>query len=159
MKKLAIINLLVAIVVIILLGVAGAYLQKLVTHEPVNAIQLISTPDCDLSKAPCMAGNNIRNINLKLIPPINYLKKFDIELDVKGFTEETIERVIIDFSMTDMEMGVSRFELKQLEGKTQWRGFAILPVCISGRKDWQIQIFMKTNQNSYIAHYSLVIEG
>lgn len=161
MKALKLINLAAGIAAIVLLGLAGAYLQKLLNKEPVDntpAITLKSAQLCNLNQQSCIAGLDNKKIELSLQRPVRYLTKFQAAARVSGFENPGINKVIIDFTMPGMDMGINRFALQETSTPNQWQGTAILPVCITGRMDWQVKVFVATNETDYTATYKLTVE-
>lgn len=159
MKKLETINLLTGIIVIILLGVAGAYLKNLVSQDTAAALVMKTQQGCDLAQQSCSAQLDGKTLSLDIKKPVKYLTKLEIELKVSGYQNEKITKVIIDFSMPGMEMGINRFEIRKIENDNVWHGMAILPVCISGRTDWQVKLYLQTDKAQYVAMHDLVIKN
>ena len=156
MKKLEIINLAVGLLVIVLLGVAGAYLQRLLSEDAADVTTIQTNIDCDLNKQPCKTAIGNQTIEIEFSRPVNYLEKFNIKAHLTGF--EHVETVVVDFNMRDMQMGINRFELNKGSIADSWQGMAILPVCVSGRKDWLVKVLLKTKKNSYAIMCALVID-
>ena len=162
MKALNIINLAVGLVLITLLVLAGAYLQKLINVEPENhtvTVMLKTDRDCDLSKQACTAGLNSKTIKLTLQQPVRYLTKFQVQVQVDGFEQNEITKMVIDFTMPGMNMGVNRFGLQETQTSNSWQGMAILPVCVTGRLDWQATLFIATDKSNYTAIHNLTVEN
>lgn len=56
-------------------------------------------------------------------------------------------------------MGINRFVLGKSAKQGTWQGMAILPVCVSGRNDWRVSLYLVTKQASFTAIYNLNIEN
>lgn len=159
MKRLQIITLSVGLMGIALLAVAGVYLQQLLSRDTATAIVLTTDESCDLARHACTARHADKSVRLVFKKPVQYLRKIDITLTGKGFQPEGINKVIIDFSMSGMQMGINRFALQKVANTADWQGMAILPVCVSGRKDWQVRLYLQTREGAYLAVYKLTVEG
>ena len=157
MKSLKIINLFVAAVLVIVLLVAGIYLQNLYKHDSGTAITLSVIESCDLGRQSCTAKLKNKSVTLTLQQPVRYLQKIELMLVVDGFETGEITKVLVDFSMPGMQMGINRFTLKRANIETVWQGMAIIPVCVSGRKDWQVKLYIDTDKTHYISNYLLMI--
>lgn len=92
----------------------------------------ITASDCDAAEATCHVMVAGKRISLTLGPGVTALKPFSIEAQIRG--TPYLEKVIIDFQMVGMEMGINRYRLKASE--KGWRGEATLPVCTASRTDW-----------------------
>lgn len=158
MKSLKIINIIIATVLGTVLVVAGVYLQGLYKLEVDNKIPLKTVQACDLGKAPCKAILGNKSVTLTLQKPIRYLQKIKLTLDIDGFEKDEVVKVLVDFSMPGMQMGINRFTLKRTGVYSVWQGMAIIPVCVTGRKDWQVKVSIDSNMNHYIANYQLTVE-
>lgn len=155
MKKLEIINLVIGLLVIVLLGAAGAYLQKLLTQDSSDIVTILTNQNCDLNQQVCRTVMGKKNIAFDLSKPVKYLQKFDMKFTEKNFTG--IEKIIVDFSMRDMQMGINRFELNKTTIPGVWQGTGILPVCVSGRKDWVASIYLQMDSANYKVIYHLTV--
>ena len=161
LQGLKIINIVVALVLLVLLLVAGGYLKNLLNQKPVTHESMIlfkSDPECELDRHDCIAVNNNRTVELHLTKPVKYLTQFDIKVITTGFTPQPIEKMTVDFSMLDMQMGINRFALHRQQADV-WGGMAMLPVCVSGRKDWQVKLEFADAKSHYIALYKLTLSN
>ena len=159
MKRLEIINLVVGLVAVTLLLVAGMYLKKLLSPDVASLIEIPADKHCDLGIQACEATRDNLKLKLYLNPPLKYLEKINIDLQVTGLANEQIEKVLIEFTMTEMEMGINRFEMSKAKQVDIWQGMAILPVCVSGRKDWQVSLYIKTSGKTYRVRYYLRMQA
>ena len=159
MKKLELINLVIGLVVVVLLGVAGAYLKKLVSTESQDAIPLQAESNCDLAKQACVASQDGKSIKVDFSRPVTYLQKIAVAVQLQGYEKESVKKIIIDFSMRDMQMGINRFELKSQDATDNWQGMVILPVCVSGRVDWLVKLYVETDTGNYLGIYKLTLSS
>ena len=84
----------------------------------------------------CQSSRDDRHIRLRFLAPPNPLEAFPFEVRLKGFAETPPFEVQVRFEMTGMDMGLNRYRL-QHDKKGHYTGRAVLPVCTSGRHDWQ----------------------
>lgn len=159
MKRLEIINFVVGLVAVTLLLVAGIYLKKLVSPDVTDLIEIPANKHCDLGIKACEVKQDNLTIKLHLKPPLKYLGKINIDLQMTGLENKQVEKVLIEFTMPDMEMGINRFELSKGLQPGLWQGIAILPVCVSGRKDWHVSLYIKTSDKTYRVRYYLGMEA
>ncbi len=157
MKSLKVINLFVAAVLVIVLLVAGIYLQNLYKQDSGHAVTLNVIESCDLGRQSCNAKLKNKSVTLTLQQPVRYLQKIELMLVVDGFETGEITKVLVDFSMPGMQMGINRYTLKPTNIDTVWQGMAIIPVCVSGRKDWQVKLYIDTDKTHYLSNYLLTI--
>ncbi len=113
---------------------------------------------CDLNKQRCFAvlpqGGRI---GLALSPrPVPMVAPLQVEVSVAEMGE-TVERVEVDFAGVDMNMGLNRPQLLAL-GSGAFRGEASLPVCVSGKMEWQATVLLETGAQRIAIPYSFVTE-
>ena len=153
------INIVVGLVSIILLLIAGVYLQKLLKTEPDNVIPMQVAEGCDLATQACVAKLADKTVSLKLSQPVRYLQKITLSVTTTGFETAAIGKMLLDFSMTDMQMGINRFALNYSQAQQSWQGLAMIPVCVSGRRDWQARLYLQTAGQTYLALFNLTVEN
>ncbi len=162
MKLLKWLNLATGLVLIVVLLIAGFYLRGLVAQQTTSdhtTVLLNTNNGCDLNQHRCAAGLGNKSVSLSFKQPVRYLTKIDIEVTTNGFETELVEKILIDFSMTGMQMGINRFALHKVREQNRWQGTVMLPVCISGRKDWQVTLYFETKLANYRAVYKLQVEN
>ena len=162
MTVLKIINLSVGLVLLILLLGAGVYLNRLLSPNKVQSettVLLQTDPVCDLNRQACIARDHQGWVELRFKQSVKYLTRFDIEVIALGFKNQSIEKMLVDFSMVDMQMGINRFAMTKTPKNNVWQGMAILPVCISGRRDWQVKLQFGNSELDYTAIYKLSVEN
>ncbi|BEV73498.1 hypothetical protein THUN1379_29800 [Paludibacterium sp. THUN1379] len=88
---------------------------------------------------PCAAGATSCALpgggTLRFFGPIVVGQPFVIELTGVGGEEPAAE-----FSMQSMDMGFNRYRF--VRSATGWRARATLPVCVTGRRDWQMVLLL-----------------
>ncbi|TCV83005.1 hypothetical protein [Sulfurirhabdus autotrophica] len=80
----------------------------------------------------CKIVLNGQNLVVKFSEPPSALKPFMITM-----TASEMQSVYADFKMEGMEMGPTKYRLKQVQ-KNAWEAKVILPVCVAGRRDWML---------------------
>ena len=96
MNVLKTVNLLVSFIFIILLLVAGVYLNKLLNKTPEQQRKIVilkSDPACDPNQQACVASINQQTVKLRFKQAVKYLTPFDIEVVTKGFEPSAIEKM------------------------------------------------------------------
>jgi len=106
---------------------------------------------CDLRKDVCISelpggGKVSLSINPKDIP---ILRPLTLEVKTEGVDAETVE---VDFIGIGMEMGYNRPKLGALD-KTNFKGEAILPVCVRSKMDWEARVLLKTDKGIIMAPF------
>lgn len=92
----------------------------------------------------CTANIKNRKIEIKFPGNIVFLKKFPIEIHLPDQNINLIDHVIVDFQMAGMNMGINKYYLQQSEkDKSIWTGEGVIPVCTTGRTDWQAIVSLK----------------
>jgi hypothetical protein len=51
---------------------------------------------------------------------------------------EAVKNIHVDFAMQDMEMGLNRYRLIQVNQSGDWKAEVTLPICVQGRSDWNM---------------------
>ena len=125
---------------IALVAVVGYKLSPLLLPKADVTVQ----PDapCDLNRAPCTAAlPEGGKLTLALSPrPVPMVKPFKVEVRFEGFAAERVE---VDFSGVDMNMGLNRPVLANV-GNGVFAGEGTLPVCVTGRMAWQATLLIET---------------
>ncbi|MEJ2612292.1 MAG: hypothetical protein P8179_20060 [Candidatus Thiodiazotropha sp.] len=102
-------------------------------------------PHCDLRAGPCVSdlGQGIRvsfGIKPKEIP---LLKPIKLHVSIVGLQ---VDKVQVDFSGVDMNMGFNRVTLNPLrEGVFQ--GDGMIPVCVRDAMEWEANVLISTHEH------------
>lgn len=122
------------------LGVTGYKLAPLLNPKTDIALPLSS---CDLAKQACVATlPDGGQLEFAIEPrPIPSLKPLRLQATVKG---SDVRRIEVDFTGTDMKMGQNRPPLQG--GNGQFNGQATLPVCITGKMEWDATVLVETGK-------------
>lgn len=108
-------------------------------------------PGCDLQQSACGAAlPGGGRVLLSIEPhPIPLLKPMRLELTVTGFTATGAE---IEFTGADMDMGIQRAVLTA-PAPGRFSGEATLPVCVTGRMQWQAAVSLKSPQGDVVVPF------
>ena len=108
---------------------------------------------CKTLTTGCKAKLQHTEIEIKFPEKIIFLKRFPIEVSEPALKQYEVDKVIVDFQMVGMNMGLNIYQLNQSDkDKSLWTGTGVLPVCTTGRTDWQaIVSLQKGNQVQKIA--------
>ena len=69
---------------------------------------------------------------------------------MSGDKQLQVENVKIEFQMLKMNMGANYYQLQQdSSNESLWKGKGVLPVCVTGRTDWQAHIELITKDKIY----------
>ena len=124
-----------SLALVLALACLAALGYKLARHQPLNGVQTVDAPACDLNAQPCAAelpGGG--RIELSITPrPIPLVKPLQVSVRLVGVAAEALE---IDFAGVSMDMGEHRLRLTA-DGYGNFSGTTMLPVCVSGRMTWQ----------------------
>lgn len=120
------------------------------------ADQLTVATNCNVARTQCLAENGLLQLHLRLGPPVNALKPFDVEISIDAGEGHDPDSVEIEFMMDGMDMGINRYRLESSE-KGRWRGRAVLPVCITGRQDWHAIVNVISSDNRSQATFSFSV--
>ncbi len=119
-----------------------------------QAIILQADPLCNPLGATCVAGNEDFTIALELADLTKPLTFFPVRVHLTGTQAPEVEKVMISFTMLNMDMGFNRFDLRQ-QAETAWEGQAILPVCSMGRRDWRVTVDV-VSEPPYVGEFHLL---
>lgn len=108
-------------------------------------------PVCNLQQQACAVTlPNGGKVELNMATrPIPLVKPFAIEVTASGFSPVRVE---VDFAGIDMNMGLNRPQLAA-RGDGRFVGEATLPVCITGRMDWQATVLIETGSERIAVPY------
>jgi hypothetical protein len=127
-----------------MLGVLGYKMAPILNPKTDISLPLSS---CDLTKQACMVTlPDGGQLEFSIEPrPIPSLKPLKLQATIKG---SKVQKIEVDLVGTDMKMGFNRPELQGSNG--QFTGQASLPVCITGKMEWDATVLLKT-ENAAIA--------
>lgn len=123
---------------IALVVVVGYKLSPLLLPRADVVVQ--ADPGCDLQRSACSValpagGQMTLDLGSRPVPLVKPFK-FEVRLQ-----DATVDRVDIDFAGVEMNMGLNRSPLTAVTSQ-RFVGEATLPVCITGRMEWQATVLM-----------------
>ena len=115
---------------------------------------LVEAPACDLNERACAADlPGVGRVELAITPrPIAVVKPLRIVARFDAAVADDVRKVEIDFAGASMDMGYNRQTLAA-DGAHDYRGVAMLPVCVSGRMRWQATLLVTTDARRYAAAF------
>lgn len=147
-----------AVMALFLLGILGSRHYPRwndgLRRNPVHAVVLNADPACNPVGGHCPVGDAALTVTLELGDRIQPLTAFPVQVRLIGAEAAQVDKVAVSFTMPDMDMGFSRFDLSQQADKT-WRGQAILPVCSMGRREWRVTVEV-VGDTLYLAEFRLL---
>ncbi len=122
--------------------------------EPARYTELamVVSPGCDPVKQTCYAMSNGLRLGLHISGEPKPLKRFQLQASVEKGSKVSLEGIDVQFRMHDMYMGEQQYALR-MQGKTEWQGDVVLPVCTSGRSEWAIELLARTGDRLYQAEF------
>lgn len=128
------------------------------TQHEASEVVLLGDRDCTGQSAACML--NVEGLQVKLILPDRMvpLEKFPVRIELQGQQADGIDNVTVDFAMRGMDMGLNRYRLAPVD-EAVWSGEAILPVCVTGRSDWEAVISLHGEDGVSRARFGFQVEN
>lgn len=136
-------KILVDIIGLLLIGlvvVVGYKLSPMLLPKADVAVQ--PDPACNLHRQACtvaLPGGGSVEFSAGT-QPIPLARPFMLQLRANGIAPSRVE---VDFAGLDMSMGFNRPQLAAV-GDGRFAGEATLPVCVTGRMDWQATVLVET---------------
>ncbi|TDY01162.1 hypothetical protein [Thiohalophilus thiocyanatoxydans] len=150
------------LLLVVLIAIAGGYSWVAIDHTdndpapaaPTETVSLqVTETACRDTRAACRATHpELGDISLRFPEGAYYMQRFEAELRLAKSTE--LDRVTLDLDMTEMDMGRNRFTLSPA-GEGIWRGELLLPICVTGRVDWQVRVQLDRGERRYEAAFPL----
>ena len=110
--------------------------------------QLITRQPCNVAVAPCfVSGSDDLQIQVTFNQPVQALQPFDISLVMKA--TDAVQDITAAFSMNNMQMGINRYRFIQTTAD-HWQATVTLPVCISARSDWLMDVAMELEDRQLV---------
>ena len=138
----------------VVIGVIRPQVEAWLRGAPREATLLHADSSCNPVGGQCTARSESIAITLRLEDALRPLKRFQVEVDVADAYAQEMDSVAVQFSMVGMNMGVNRFGLDNT-AKRKWGGFAILPVCATGRADWLVNVEAQRGRDVYVAEFAM----
>ncbi len=139
----------VALLALVLFLVVSYKLKDML--KPTVAASTEIDAQCDLRKAACTSelpggGKVTFSIAPNTIPILRPLK---LDVKIEGVEVSNVE---VDFTGIGMDMGYNRPVLEPVT-KTQFKGKAILPVCVRQKMDWEARVLLQTDRGLLMAPF------
>jgi hypothetical protein len=118
---------------------------------PDLVMEIPADPACDLRSGPCASSfGDDASVLLSIEPrDIPLVKPLQIEVDLQGVAADRVE---VDFSGVDMDMGFNRVKLEALGGG-RYGAKGILPVCVRDSMEWEAKVLINTPEGLASAAY------
>ena len=123
------------------------------TPKPTTKI----TP-CLYSGEWCKSENTQHKTAILLPEKITYLKPFVVQVRIP--TKDNIQQMQLQFSMRGMQMIGNRFKLTRLKENSNndiWQAEVVIPRCMSGRKDWLVELGVKTKDTIESSNFMVTV--
>ena len=104
-------------------------------EAPDAALSLPVPAGCDAARAPCALSGTGLDVHLAVGPDAAPMRPFPLQVQAR-LADGRIAGISARFEMRGMNMGLNRYRLRRGDDGT-WRAEVILPVCVSGRRDWR----------------------
>ncbi|MDZ7662328.1 hypothetical protein [Thiohalophilus sp.] len=150
------------LLLVVLIALAGGYSWVAIYHTdrdtaPATPAKTVSMPvtaiACRETTGACRATHpDLGDITLRFPDGAYYMQRFAAELRLARATQ--LDRVTLDLAMTGMDMGRNRFNLSPA-GDGIWQGELLLPLCVTGRVDWQVTVQLDRDERRYEAVFPL----
>jgi len=118
---------------------------------PATPLQL--SPACDV-KAGCVAAADDLTLQFSMGPDLRVLAPFPVR--VAAQSDHRLDSVTVTFAMQGMDMGMNRYQLIS-DGADRWLGNVTLPVCSSGRSDWNAALEVTTKGRRFAVEVPFVV--
>lgn len=143
---------LIGLLLIALIVVVGYKLSPLLL--PKSDVTITPDAQCNLQQTPCavaLPGGGEVELAFGTLP-VPLVQAFPVKVRVQG---DTAQRVEIDFSGVDMNMGFNRLALAPQTGGV-FAGEATLPVCVTGRMIWQATVLLEQGRTRIAVPFRFV---
>ena len=140
MKTLHIVNGIVVLIVIMML--TFILKNNEVSVEKLTTSKVI----CQPTMSNCLSPIGDGKLQWSVEQSIQYLKPFMNKIELTNIQVRDVQQISIEFVMQGMQMAVNRSIFKR-QASGLWQAQSVLPICVSGRKDWQAIIRVETHQS------------
>ena len=131
--------------------------QSRVVDERAEVV--LPTPSCNPRGIFCLARGKPWSLSLEIDRDASYLSPFSVRVKLFGFARGEVQSVRVRFSMADMYMGENRVVLTPVAGGSEWTGSAVLPVCLTGRRDWLATVVVEGAERVVSADFPFAIDA
>lgn len=120
---------------------------------PVRMLERVD-PGCDASQAVCTARAGDQALALRMQGPVVGLRPFRVQVVPAGMA---VREARVEFTMPGMDMGQNRYRL--LPEGNGWVGLVTLPLCTTGRSDWQVSVQLVGDGEVWEARFPFEMQG
>jgi hypothetical protein len=110
-----------------------------------QTVMLAAETQCNPGGKACTAYGQDLTVTLELEDGVRPLKAFTVSVTLAGSRTKQVSQMAVRFTMVGMNMGVNRFTLGRVTNEL-WQGWAMLPVCSTGRQDWRTTVEVLADQ-------------
>ena len=144
------------IIFVVLVFIGSYFAGKFLDQSNLATTSIDQYEKVSMTHKPCnpafnVCAANIENdmVTMEFLQPPSPLNKFEIRV-VTG--RLNVEKVMVDFNMKDMNMGLNRVQLDH-KGNGVWVASTILPVCTLRRNDWVSQLQLLRQNKLWLADF------
>lgn len=126
-----------------------------------RTVIIVPTEQCTTLSNQCTVNLNGVKLKISFDQNVYYLKPFNVTVEFDNSNDFNVDKISVDFKMKNMNMGINRFSLKNDYPDTKnnkWLGIALLPICVTGRADWNASFEVTTNNNQYLISLPLEVK-
>ena len=113
---------------------------------------------CEPGPQPCRASDGQHEIAIYFPQKIHYLTPFKLSVNLTGYDSAQVNTVVVEFAMLGMEMAANRYQLNR-QTPNDWVSDVVLPVCVSGRRDWVVTVNVMTNDQTFVERFAFEVTG
>lgn len=142
----------ISIAILILLSVLLLYFSFFKNKDVIDIVEKKIVKECFVQNKDCEVFIKNRKVKFSTDEHIYYLKPFFAKVLVEDKFGLNIESIKVEFKMKGMNMGLNNYSLNRFaleNNKTMWKGKVVLPVCITGRKEWFVSYKIKFSNEIY----------
>ncbi|MFK5914793.1 MAG: hypothetical protein QM484_10485 [Woeseiaceae bacterium] len=144
----------------ILVGVLLFFYSEVSPNKtPSNKKLIKSNSQCEPQKQKCRIKGEDFNLDFMLDENIYYLKPFNVSAWLNSSIE--VMSITTNFKMTNMNMGINRFKLMKEKPEhvlQKYSGKALLPICVTGRADWIVEMIIELEKVKYLYTFPILVK-
>lgn len=122
---------------------------------------IVKSGDCKIQFQECEFVIENSRLKVSSDKTIKYLHPFSVLVKTPADASLEIEKIQIDFLMTNMDMGINRFLFNKSVNKKNnqtWKAKALLPICVTGRADWVAELRLFSKDKIYYLKLPVTVE-
>ncbi len=144
------------------IGKQQSHWRSVLEPDAVSAIHLVLPTACDPTHTICTAHAENRDLSLSVGvgEEVKPLIPFPVQVQLAGSASQTVRQVAVHFTMSGMDMRLWPMPLhpRANGGDGLWQGNAIVPLCTTGRQDWEITVVMHGQEQFVAGPFSFVVQ-